>query len=368
VAVQDYFDGKPELQYYATLHGCIDSLKSGVTTVLNMEWATPLETIKVYEDTGIRAMHGLTITDNDKWTPPEAILPHDEYFALAEKLNERCKNSKDGRVVYWHAIACPNSNSTQMIKDVRDHANSHNIPIHIHLAETNFEFNNIQKLYGNTPTGYLKDIGLLGSDVSAAHSIWLTDDDIDLLKEYGVSVVHNPECNAKIASGVAPIAKMLNKGIAVGVGSDSVAVKDNHDLFQTMRVAAYLQRVHNLDSMAISSYQVLEMATLGGAKALKVGDKLGSLEPGKLADIILVDLKSSHMRPINNLINNIVYCATSDRVTDVIVNGKLVVENKKLLTVNEEEALAEAEEFAYKRYTAAGLNLPPYFCISKVGM
>lgn len=363
VAVQDYFAGRPELQSYATLHGCIDALRSGITTVLNMEWATLPEVIKVYEDTGIRAMHTLTFTDNDQWTPPEAIIPHDEIFALAEALEQRCKASQEGLASFWYGIACPNSCSSALIREIRERSQQNGVPIHIHLAETEFEFNNIRKLHNNTPTGYLQDLGLWGPDVLAAHGIWLTEQDMAILRQAGTSVTHNPECNMKIASGVAPIAKMLEQGIDVALGTDSCAVKDNMDLFETMRIAVFLQRVTSLNSTALSSYQALEMATLGGARALGLGERLGSLEAGKMADVILVDLRSTAMRPINNLINNIVYCANAAKVADVIVNGRLVVEDYRLLTVDEEAAVKEAELFAYERYRRAGVELPPYFVL-----
>jgi 5-methylthioadenosine/S-adenosylhomocysteine deaminase len=204
----------------------------------------------------------------------------------------------------------------------------------------------------------------LGPDVSAAHAIWLTDADIELLKKTGTSVVHNPECNMKIASGIAPIARMLKAGVNVALGTDSCAVNDNTDLFEAMRIFVMLQRVANLDSTIVSSYEALEMATIGGARSLGLEKKLGSLEPGKLADIILVDLKAANMRPVNNIINNLVYCANSGNVETVIVNGNLIMEKGTILTVNEEEALDEAEAYAQKRFQEAGLAVPSYYLTS----
>ncbi|KUO50084.1 MAG: hypothetical protein APF76_06360 [Desulfitibacter sp. BRH_c19] len=364
VAVQDYLNGRNELQNFATLHGCITNIKSGITSVVNMEWATPVDTIKVYEDIGIRAAHTLTITDNHKWTPSAAILSNDILFNLADELNERCKGSKDNRVSFWYGLACPNSCTPGMLTKVRELADMKHIPIHIHLAETEYEYNSFKKNYNKTPTEFLKDLGVLGNDVLAAHCIWVTDEDIKILKETGTSVVHNPECNMKIGSGIAPIAKILKEGINVSLGTDSCAVNDNTDIFQTMRIAVMLQRVANLDSMIVSSYQALEMATIGGAKSLGLGDQLGTLESGKLADIILVDLKSANMRPINNIINNLVYCAQSGNVDTVIVNGNIVMDNKIMLTVNEEEALYEAEAYALGRFKEAGLSVPSYYLTS----
>lgn len=361
LAVQDYLAHRPELQYHATVHGCVEALKSGITTAVNMEWATPVETIEVYEQTGLRGVHTLTFTDNDQWTPPEAILSDAQIFGLADRLIERCAHSQDHRVTFSYGIACPNSCSTQLIRKVRQEADKNGVPIHLHLAETNFEFENISKKYHRTPTGYLHELGVLGPDVFVAHGIWLTDEDIKILKDTGTSVVHNPECNMKIASGVAPIAKMAREGVNIALGTDSCAVNDNTDLFEAMRTTVLLQRVHHLDSTCISSYQALEMATLGGARAIGMGEKLGSLEPGKLADVVLVDLTGINMRPINNIINNLVYCANSNNVKTVLVNGKVIVENGFLISLDEEKALSQAEQFAQRRFKEAGLNLPPYF-------
>lgn len=361
LAVEDYLHNRPGLQYYATLHGCIEALKSGITTAVNMEWATPVETIEVYEKTGIRGLHTLTFTDNSQWTPPEAILNDQQIFDLADRLIARCRNSEDKRVNFCYGIACPNSCTTELIRKVRGEADKNNLPVHIHLAETNFEFKNISKKFNKTPTEYLHEIGLLGPDVFAAHAIWLTEKDVELLKDTGTAVVHNPECNMKIASGVAPVSRMLEAGVNVSLGTDSCAVNDNTDLFETMRITVMLQRVNDLDSMSVSSYQALEMATLGGARAIGMEQELGSLEPGKSADLILLDLQPINMRPINNIINNIVYCANATNIQTVIVAGKVVVEKGILLTMDEQSAILEAEEYAQNRFQEAGLKLPPYY-------
>jgi len=368
LAVQDYLKGDYDLQYYATLLGCIDALKVGITCILNMEWATHPKVIGVYEDAGIRAVHTLTMTDVDRWNKPGMLLPHDRLMDLADHLIARCRESKDGRVTFRYGLACPNSCSTSLIEEVRDLADRNGVGITIHIAETKFEWDNIHNLFGKTPVGYLNDIGLLGPDVLGAHCIWLSDEDIQILKETGTSVAHNPECNMKIADGIAPIAKMLEAGVPVSLGTDSCATNDNMDMFEAMRVAAFLQKVTQLDPSTVPAYQALEMATIGGARALGMEDEIGSLEVGKKADVILMDLTGVHMRPINNIVNNLVYCSSaSSDVETVIVDGKIVVEDHKLLTIGEEEAVKEAEEFALRRFAEAGLEVSPYYSISQGG-
>jgi len=183
-----------------------------------------------------------------------------------------------------------------------------------------------------------------------------------LLKETGTSVAHNPECNMKVADGIAPITQMLEEGVIVSLGTDSCAVNDNMDMFEAMRVAAFLQKVNQMDAAAVSAYQVLEMATIGGARALGMGDEIGSLEVGKKADIILVDLTGSHMRPINNLVNNLVYCASAaSDVETVIIDGRIIVQDRRLQSCDEEEVLSAAEEYAARKFSEIGLEISPYY-------
>jgi 5-methylthioadenosine/S-adenosylhomocysteine deaminase len=361
-AVQGYLAGDFGLQIHSSRLGCVEALRSGITCILNMEWATPPEVVDIFEEMGLRVVQTLTLTDVDQWSQEGMLLPDNIAWDLADQLIARCRRSGQGLVTFRYGLACPNSCSSEQILKARTLATQNGVGIHIHIAETKFEWDNIHNLYGTTPTRYLYDLGLLGPDVLGAHCIWLSDDDIQLLRETGTSVAHNPECNMKVADGIAPIAKMLEAGVVVSLGTDSCAVNDNMDMFEAMRVAAFLQKVNQMDAAAVSAYQVLEMATIGGARALGMDDEIGSLEVGKKADLVLVDLTGVHMRPINNLVNNLVYCASSSSdVETVIVNGKVVVKDRKLLPCDEQEAVAAAEEYAIKRFSEAGLEISPYY-------
>jgi 5-methylthioadenosine/S-adenosylhomocysteine deaminase len=360
LAVQGYLQGDYGLQLHSSRLGCVEALRSGITCLLNMEWATPPETIDIFEEMGLRVVQALTLTDVDQWSKGGMLLPHEEVMDLADRLVERCRSSP--LVEFRYGLACPNSCSGELMREVRALASQNGVGIHIHIAETRFEWDNIHKLYGRSPTRYLYDLGLLGPDVLGAHCIWLSDGDIDLLRETGTSVAHNPECNMKIADGVAPVARMRAAGVDVGLGTDSCAVNDNMDMFEAMRIAAFLQKVHQMDPTAISAYDVLEMATSGGARALGMGDQIGSLEVGKKADVILVDLTGAHLRPINRIVNNLVYCASAaSDVETVIVDGRVVVEHRTLCTCDQEQVISAAEEFAVERFGRAGLEISPYY-------
>ena len=361
-AVQGYLTGDFGLQIHSSRLGCVDALRSGITTILNMEWATPPEVIDIFEEMGLRVVQTLTLTDVDEWGKPGMLLPDDIAWELADQLIARCQISRNGLVSFRYGLACPNSCSSEQVMKARELATQNGVGLHIHIAETKFEWDNIHNLYGTTPTRYLYDLGLLGPDVVGAHCIWLSDEDILLLKETGTSVAHNPECNMKVADGIAPITQMLEEGVIVSLGTDSCAVNDNMDMFEAMRVAAFLQKVNQMDAAAVSAYQVLEMATIGGARALGMGDEIGSLEVGKKADIILVDLTGSHMRPINNLVNNLVYCASAaSDVETVIIDGRIIVQDRRLQSCDEEEVISAAEEYAARKFSEIGLEISPYY-------
>lgn len=361
VAVQDYLGGVYDIQLHASRLGCVDAIKSGITTILNMEWATHPSVIDVFEQAGIRVVHTITMTD--QWISPEVLLPHDRLLSLADGLLERSRSSVNGRVSFRYGLACPNSCSVELIKEVRALADRNQVPIHIHIAETEYEWQNIHNLFGTTPTGHLRNLGLLGPDVLGAHCIWLSDEDIEIFKKTGTKVAHNPECNMKVADGIAPISKMVEAGVVVSLGTDSCAVNDNMDMFEAMRTAAFLQKVTTMDPTVLPAPETLRMATLGGAQALGMEQDIGSLEPGKKADLIVVNLTESHMRPINKIENSLVYCANARDVETVICDGQVVMENHRILTVGEEAWVANAVQYAYERFTEAGIELPRYYCL-----
>jgi 5-methylthioadenosine/S-adenosylhomocysteine deaminase len=232
----------------------------------------------------------------------------------------------------------------------------------MHIAESQFGWDNAHKLHGTTPVEYLHGLGLLGPDVLGAHCIWLSEEDIQILRQTGTSVSYNPECHMKLALGISPVTEMTDAGITVSLGTDTCAVNDNMDLFEAMRVGAFLQKTSAKDPAVLPAYEALEMATLGGARALGMAEEIGSLEVGKKADLILVDLSRIHMRPINNLVNNLVYCASAAHdVQTVIVNGRLVVEERRLQPWDEKDVVTEAETYLHGRLARAGLDVPSYY-------
>jgi 5-methylthioadenosine/S-adenosylhomocysteine deaminase len=205
----------------------------------------------------------------------------------------------------------------------------------------------VQKAHdGLTPVAYLDSLGALGPRTLAAHVVWATPADIAILKARQVAVSHNPESNMKLASGVAPVPALLAAGVTVGLGTDGAASNNDLDMFEAMRTAAFLHKVQSGDPLAIPAATALQMATINGAKALGLDSKIGSLEPGKKADVIVVSMNSARQTPLYDPISHLVYATRGDDVRSVVVNGKVLMRNRRLTTLNEAAVLAEARRLA----------------------
>ena len=362
MAVSDFLAGQPDLQCQAARLGCAEALLSGITCVLNMEWATPPELIDVYAEMGLRVIHTLSMSDVDQWGNAGMLLPVDATLELAEDLIPRCGSVPEERISFRYGPACENSVSADLLQEVRDRATRHGVGIHMHVAESRLSWDNIHARHGTTPVQYLHDLGLLGPDLLAAHCIWLSDEDVEILARTGTGVSYSPECHMKVALGIAPIVELLEAGVPVALGIDSSAVNDNMDLFEATRVGAMLQKIETMDPAVLPAAQALEMATIGGARALGMDSDIGSLEPGKRADVVLVDLSGIHLRPINNILNNLVYCASAPAdVSDVIVGGEVLVRDHQLCRFEAGEVAVEAERFLCRRLTSAGMRLPRFY-------
>jgi 5-methylthioadenosine/S-adenosylhomocysteine deaminase len=217
---------------------------------------------------------------------------------------------------------------------------------HIHLTETQHEVNESLRVYGMTPIAHMESLGMFKHHVLAAHCVHVNTDDISILASHGVGVVHNPESNMKLASGIAPVTQMLTAGIPVALGTDGASSNNNLDMLQEMRTCALLHKVNTMDATVIPAYQALKMATVNGARALRLDHQIGTLEAGKKADIVLLKIEEAHWIPRYDLIANLVYSAQAGDVNTVIINGQVVMQDRKLSTINETEVLEQAKETA----------------------
>jgi 5-methylthioadenosine/S-adenosylhomocysteine deaminase len=240
-------------------------------------------------------------------------------------------------------------------------AEAYDVPVHTHLSETDWETHVIHERYGCTPTEMLLESGVLNPRLSVAHGVRLTDRDVSLLLEHGVGLVHNPSSNMKLASGVARITDYLSSGLQIALGTDSNLSNNDLDLFEEMRLAAFLQKLAGSDATALPVQTVLDMATRNGAQLLGLQDQIGSLEVGKQADVILLDLKQPHLWPLiegryENIVEQIVYAAHCSDVTDTIVAGKLLMADRELLTLDVEEAYYSVQDATALLMRRAGLQ------------
>jgi len=234
--------------------------------------------------------------------------------------------------------------SPDLLSTANELALKYNVPMIIHLAETLSELDEIKKNYGRTPVEHLRSLGLLGPHLIADHCVHLEDAEIKLLAEGGVKAIHNPESNMKLASGVAPIPEMLAQNMTIGLGTDGCASNNNLDLFTEMDMAAKLHKIHTMDTTVMDALTVLRMATIDGAKALGMEALTGSIEIGKKADIIIVDIKKPHLTPMYNPYSHMVYAARGNDVSHSIINGQLIMENRRLLSLNLDEIMERAKE------------------------
>lgn len=254
---------------------------------------------------------------------------YDRKIKLTEELNEEY-GGEDliSLAIAPHAIyTC----SEKLLRDCAEYAREHNVLIHTHLAETKTEFDDCIKEHGMTPTAYMESVGMFESKTVAAHCVYMTDEDINILKKHGVTAAHNVVSNLKLASGVAPVTKMLERGVNVSLGTDGASSNNNLDMFEEMKISGILHKGITLDPTVLDAWSVLKMATVNGAKALGFDD-LGMLKEGYLADMAVIDFDAPHLTPNHNTVSNLVYAARGSDVEYTIVNGKIVYKRSNVGT------------------------------------
>ncbi len=319
----------------ATNLGCMEMLRFGTTAFNDMYFYTDTmaETI---ERNGMRAMLGHGIVDFD-----ESCADMVEGVAMAEKWN----HAAGDRIRFSFAPHSEGATTQTLLTKVAGEAKRLGIPVHIHVSETQDDVKGCWHRRGVSPPAYLEKIGILDGPVIAAHCVWCDDKDIGILLRHGVTVAHNPISNLKLASGVAPIARMLKAGCKVALGTDGVASNNNLNLWEEIKLMPMLQKGVTLDPTVVSPAQVLSAVTVEGARALGYGD-LGLLRPGYLADLILVDLHTPHMTPEIDLESNLIYAAQGSDVRLTMVDGKVLYRDGVFTTLDREALLTEAAEGA----------------------
>ena len=325
---------KPDDIYWNSYLSCLEMIASGTTTCNDMYFGMN-KVIEAIEDAGLRAIVAWCITDDSIKDKPEKTR---EY---AKKYN--VPNSKIN--VYTSAHA-PYSCNPDTIKLCLDLAKELNTGLHIHLSETLEEEKKIRERYNKRGTEYLNDLGVFDVPVVLAHGIYVSDTDIEMLKNIKGGISHNPISNCKLSSGICDVVKLRSNGIHVGLGTDGIGSTTTLDMFEEMKTAAYLQKIKNMEPTSIKAYDILKMATIEGAKVLGLDNEIGTLEPGKKADMIFIKTDKLHLYPENDVCTNIVYSANGADVDTVIIDGKIVMQNRKFINSKEKEVIREVKKIA----------------------
>jgi 5-methylthioadenosine/S-adenosylhomocysteine deaminase len=317
----------------------LEMIQSGTTTFTDMYYFEE-EIAKEAKAAGLRGVLGQSVIQfpvADAKTPAEGL-------ARAEKFIQAFRNDPlITPAVAPHAIY---TNDSATLKAAREMSMRYGVPTLIHVAETQSEAMTARERGSPTVVSYLESLGFLGPGVVAAHAVWVDDSDIALLKSRGVGVSHNPESNMKLASGVAPVKSYLAQDVAIGLGTDGAASNNDLDMFEAMREASFLQKVSTADPTAVSARAAVQMATIGGARVLGMQKQIGSLEAGKRADVIVVGMSASRQTPMYDPLSHLVYVTRGDDVQTTIVNGKVLMRDRKVLTLDSAAILRDARRWA----------------------
>jgi 5-methylthioadenosine/S-adenosylhomocysteine deaminase len=325
--------------YWGSLLACAEMILSGTTTFCDM-YLFAHKVAEAAKAAGMRALVGEVLYD----FPSPHYGPIDNGLHFTEELIERWAGDPLVRVaVEPHALyTC----SPELLRRCHALAAQHRVPLILHLSENDAEVQQIKERYGCRPVEHLARLDILGPELIADHCVAVNDADMELLARHHVQVVHNPESNMKLASGIAPVPRLLELGVNVALGTDGCASNNNLDLFGEMDCCAKLHKVALLDPTVLPAQTVLRMATRHGAQALRMGEHTGELNAGRWADCIVVDFRRSHLTPLYEPASHLVYAARGADVRDSIIHGRLVMENRRLLTVDVEEIMGHVREFA----------------------
>jgi len=336
----------PEFVQLGTKLGCAEFIRSGVTTFNDMYYFED-EVAEATAEVGLRAVVGQTVM---KFSAPDA-----ESYEDSLELSENLIKKWQGHALIVPAIA-PHAVYTctpDVFNSVVELAKKYDARVHFHVSETKDEVENLRKEHGLPVVPYIRKFGMLETKLIAAHCVHLDEGEIRTLQHAGVGIAHNPTSNLKLASGFAPVARMMHLGCNVGIGTDGPASNNDLDMFEEIRLATLIAKASSGDPTALPARQTLAMATIIGAKALYLDEIIGSLEPGKRADLILVDISPLHNQPRflrdpDGIYAQLIYAAKSTDVTDTMVNGKWLMRDQELLTLDEEHLVAEANKIAVK--------------------
>ncbi len=363
--------------YLATLYSAMQMIESGTTTVMYNHTQTPVtglqdevdSVLKAFDESGMRTAFSIyfrgqnrVVYDDDETfisgLPSDLAnsvrtflargsISADEYFSIFETTYQKYGTDPTSRVRVLLSPANVQWASDDFLQRTKEYAVRYNTGIHMHLVETPYQKEYGLRTWGKTPVAHLNDLEFLGSEVSFAHSIWVTDQDIALLGQNRCTICHNPSSNLRLKNGVAPVNSMLDGGVNVAVGTDSTAINDDEDLLQELRLVAKLHREPRIEGRAINSHQVLRLATLNSAAPTFFHDQIGALEKGRRADVVLLDMKhieEPYLNPDIHVVDALLYRGKAQYVDTVIIDGEVVLRNREFTNINKQDVINELRE------------------------
>jgi 5-methylthioadenosine/S-adenosylhomocysteine deaminase len=337
--------------YASARLGIAELIRGGTTCALTMETVRHTEAVfRAAEETGFRATIGKCMMDKGEGVP--AALIEDAESSIAESLDllDRWHGKGVGRIRYCFAPRFAISCTRGLLERVAHLSRERGVVVHTHASENSDEVRMVEAETGLRNVAYLNDVGLAAPHVVLAHCVWLDDSELEILRETKTSVAHCPSSNLKLGSGLAPVVSMMERGIRVSLGADGAPCNNRLDMFTEMRTAALIQKALRGPEV-LTAERALRMATIEGARALRLGDEIGSIEVGKRADLILLNLEGAHTTPRPDLISTVVYAAQPSDVETVLIDGQAVMRDRQLTTLDEQAVLRDANEEAARLVT-----------------
>lgn len=352
-----------EDSYISSLACCVELIKSGTTTFLEAGGQFVESMVKAVGESGLRAGLTKSVMDEGIGLPENWKRTTEEEIDLQEELIQKYHNSYDGRVKIWMGLRTIFNNSDELIRKTKELADRYNTGIHMHIAEIAAENEYARTKNGYSTVEHLHKLGALGPNLLAVHTVWLTDREIDLFKLYEVKVSHNPAAAMKVVLGFARIPEMLEKGIPVSIGTDGAPSNNRMDMMREIYLTSLIHKGRTLNPKVCPAEEVLEMATINGAKAALLDREIGSLEIGKKADLIILNPNSIHSLPVHDPVANIVYTMSAENVESTMCDGKWLMKERVITFLNESELLEKVKIQAEKIRKKAGISLKSRFPI-----
>ena len=321
---------------------CLEMIKGGTTTFMDM-YFHPQEVARVVDECGLRAVVGAAVIDQESGYTKNFT----DAMVKAERFINEWKN-KNTRITPAFAPNATFNVAPENLKMVRQRASLLGVPVAIHVSESQGELKLVDEYYGKTPINHLESIDFFSGPTIGAHVVWPTESEISLLAKRGVGVIHNPTSNLKLADGIAPIPEMLAAGVHVGLGTDGAASNNDLDMWEEIRLAALLHKGRLLDPKIMPASAVLGIATRGGAEAIGLGKQTGSLTVGRRADVIQISFNDPHLVPVYDVVSHLVYAADAQDVQTVVVDGRVLMRDRTVLTLDEEAIIKAAKAIAAK--------------------